>query len=363
MTTRPVPYRDDIEVRQPDEDEVIAEIIAAFGRINRTTADRYRHAVRPSHAKSHGLLKGEMRVYDDLPGDLRQGLFAAPGTYPAVLRFASVPGDILADSVTTQRGLAIKVIGIDGEMLPGHDGEATQDFLLDNDPRFPVADAAAFLKTIQGLEKTTEKAEPLKRLVSVTARGGNAVLKAFGMESANLDFFGHPPKHILADSYYSQAPMRYGDYVAKVRVAPASENLRVLAETKIDVGERHSALRDAIAEFFAGNGAEYELAVQLCTDLETMPVEDASAEWSEEVSPYWPVARIIVSSQAAYSPARRVYVDDVLSFSPAHGLAAHRPLGSIMRARLKGYQPSSRFRHEVNVQPRVEPRGIDEIPD
>ena len=76
-----------------------------------------------------------------------------------------------------------------------------------------------------------------------------------------------------------------------------------------------------------------------------------------------PVARITLPPQDAYSPARRVYVDDVLSFSPAHGLADHRPLGSIMRARLKGYEPASRFRHEMNVQPRVEPRSVDEIPD
>lgn len=48
MVTRYVPYRDDAETRRPDEDEVVAEILAAFGRINRASADRYRHAVRPS---------------------------------------------------------------------------------------------------------------------------------------------------------------------------------------------------------------------------------------------------------------------------------------------------------------------------
>jgi hypothetical protein len=320
--------------------------------------------VRPSHAKSHGLLKGEMRVLDGLPEPLAQGLFAAPRMFPLVVRLATVPGDILADSVTTQRGMSIKVIGVEGaQMLPGHEGEVTQDFLLDNGSSFPAPDAATFLKTIRGLEKTTDRVEPLKRAVSVASRGANAALKAVGLDSANLDFFGHPPIHPLADVYYSQAPLRYGDYMAKVSVAPFSENLKALADSKFDPSDEFSALRDAVVEFFKRSGAEYEFRVQLCTDLERMPIEDASAEWPEEESPYLLVARITLPPQDAYSPTRRVHFDDVLSFSPAHALAAHRPLGSIMRARLKAYDRLARFRHEMNVQRRVEPRGIDEIPD
>jgi hypothetical protein len=42
-------------------------------------------------------------------------------------------------------------------MLPGHEGEVTQDFLLDNGSRFPVADAAGFLATIKGLAATTDR--------------------------------------------------------------------------------------------------------------------------------------------------------------------------------------------------------------
>jgi hypothetical protein len=295
---------------------------------------------------------------------LAQGLFAAPRTFPVVIRLATVPGDILADSVTTQRGMSIKVIGVEGaEMLPSREGEATQDFLLDNGSRFPVPDAATFLKTIRGLEKTTDRVEPLKRAMSVASRGANAALMAVGLDSANLDFFGHPPVHPLADVYYSQAPVRYGAYMVKVSVASASENLLALRDARFDPSDEFSALRDAVVDFFKTEGAEYEFRVQLCTDLDKMPIEDASAEWPEEESPYRPVARITLPPQDAYSPARRVYFDDVLSFSPSHALAAHRPLGSIMRARLKAYDRLAQFRHEMNVQRRVEPRRIGEVPD
>lgn len=359
-----VRYHDEVERQRPDEDRIAGEIIDAMRRIAETTLDRYQHAVRPSHAKSIGLLKGEIEVLDGLPEPLRQGLFAQPRAYPIVVRLAPVPGDLLADSVTTQRGMAIKVIGVEGAaMLPGHEGEVTQDFLLDNFPSFPVPDAAAFLKTIQALEQTTDRLEPLKQAVSAASRGANAVLKSVGLESANLDFFGHPARHPLADSYYSQAPLRYGDYIAKLSAVPVGASLEALKDVTVEVHGRFSALREAVVEFMKENRAEYELRVQLCTDLATMPVEDASAEWSEEASPYRPVARIILPPQAAYSPARRVHIDEVLAFSPAHALAAHRPLGSLMRARLKAYEPSARFRHAMNLRERHEPRSLDEIPD
>jgi hypothetical protein len=117
--------------------------------------------------------------------------------------------------------------------------------------------------------------------------------------------------------YYSQAPVRYGAYMVKVSVASASENLLALRDARFDPSDEFSALRDAVMDFFKTEGAEYEFRVQLCTDLDKMPIEDASAEWPEEESPYRPVARITLPPQDAYSPARRVYFDDVLSFSPA----------------------------------------------
>lgn len=94
-----------------------------------------------------------------------------------------------------------------------------------------------------------------------------------------------------------------------------------------------------------------------------MPVEDASVRWSEDESPYHPIGKITIPPQDPYSPARRVYVDEVLSFSSWHCILEHQPLGSIQRVRIKAYETSSRFRHDMNQQPRVEPRSINEMPD
>lgn len=94
-----------------------------------------------------------------------------------------------------------------------------------------------------------------------------------------------------------------------------------------------------------------------------MPVENANKEWPEDESPYQPVARLIFPIQDAYSAARQSYVDDSLSFCPAHSLAAHRPLGSIMRARLQAYEVLGKARRQQNGDAIGEPRSMEGMPD
>lgn len=120
-------------------------------------------------------------------------------------------------------------------MLPGHEGERTQDFLLDDGDRFPNADAAQFLATIKGLEKATPAPEALKQAVSGVARAVNAALDAVGADSATLDFFGHPRRPPVADAYYSQAPIRYGDHIAKVGVFPVSPEQKALEDARVEM--------------------------------------------------------------------------------------------------------------------------------
>lgn len=79
-------------------------------------------------------------------------------------------------------------------------------------------------------------------------------------------------------------------------------------------------------------------------------------------SPYIPVARITAPAQEAWSEARSGAVDDGLAFSAWHGLTAHRPLGSIMRARKAAYAMGAQFRQEHNRQSVEEPRSELALP-
>jgi hypothetical protein len=93
-----------------------------------------------------------------------------------------------------------------------------------------------------------------------------------------------------------------------------------------------------------------------------MPIEDATVEWPETQSPYLTVARIVAPAQNAFSDARVAYFNEALAFRPAHSLAAHRPIGSIMRARLAVYGAISRLRHARSGTPELEPRSLSEVP-
>jgi hypothetical protein len=55
-------------------------------------------------------------------------------------------------------------------------------------------------------------------------------------------------------------------------------------------------------------------------------------------------------------------IDDGMAFSPWHGISAHQPLGSVMRARKAAYKMSADFRGQRNGCPMHEP-GVSEPPN
>ncbi len=352
----PLRFTPDMEKPAPDEAETNAALIETLGKISETTFAHSGHAIRSVHAKSHGVLRATLVVHPDLPPALAQGLFAKPGEYDAVLRFSTNPGDILDDSVSTPRGLAIKIIGVEGPRLPGSESDTTQDFVLVNAPAFGAPTPAKFLGNLKLLAATTDKAEGAKSALSAVARGAESAIEALGGKSPTVTSMGgQPATSILGETFYSQVPVLYGDHIAKVAVAPVFA-LSALTGTPVDLAAPN-ALRDSVAAHFATQGGEWDLRVQLCTDLDTMPIEDASVAWPEDASPYVTVARLKAAPQDSWSPEAVAAVDEGLAFSPWHGLAAHRPLGGVMRARNSTYTSSAGFRASHNGCPIHEPKA------
>ena len=191
--------------------------------------DKHRHAVRPAHAKSHGILTGTLTVYDNLAPHLSQGLFAQAGSYPVVIRLSSAPHDILSDRMPTPKGMAIKVIGVPGrKLLPGAEDELTQDFVLVNNPSLPSGDVAAFWKVQQVLEKHADDSEMAMRAAALLGRGTSRLLGMAGIGSAALATSTLDSRHILGETFHSMAPLRFGDYIAKLSVAPLSTPVKRL---------------------------------------------------------------------------------------------------------------------------------------
>lgn len=365
----PLPYEARYEYEEEGEQETRAQLLQTLHGISATTYADSGHATRSVHAKSHGLLRARLQVLDGLAPELAQGLFAVPAGYDAVMRISTIPGDMLDDKVSVPRGMAVKVIGVPGTQLSSldaDDGEppaATQDFVLVNGPAFLAPSAKKFLGSLKLLAGTTDKAPRLKQALSTVLQGAEKALEAVGGESGTLKSLGgHPETHVLGETYYSQAPILYGAYMAKVALVPVSPELAALRGAHVDLDGKPNGLRDAVVAFFSSHAATWEVRIQLCRDIATMPLEDASVAWPEEDSPYLPVARLTALPQAGWSEALSRAVDDGMAFSPWHGVLEHRPLGSIMRVRKAAYAMSARFRFERTGNIAREPRDLAAFP-
>src|SRR5258708_7329596 len=284
----PVRFGSSVERPDADEAKTTQALIATMRYINEKPFADGGNALRSVHAKTHGILQGYLEVDTDLAGDLAQGLFAKPGRYPVVMRFSTVPGDILDDSVSTPRGLAIKVIDVEGERLEGSEGDVTQDFVLVNGPAFGAPNPKKFLSVMRLLARTTDKAQRFKKILSAVMRQGQKAIVVV-TEHPNTTVAtlgGQPETHILGETFYSQAPLRFGDFSAKISVAPKSPELKALAQASLNVNGVPNGLREAVLDFFGKNGGVWEVRAQLCTDLEHMPIENAAVVGSEGASPF-----------------------------------------------------------------------------
>lgn len=355
MTAQPIRYSPKLETLQPDEAQTISGLNDTFDTILKTTSEDYGHAVRAVHAKSHGVLEAELEIKDGLPPELAQGLFAKPGRHACYMRLSTNPGDILKDSISVPRGLALKVLDVEGERLPGAEG-TSQDFIMVNGKVFQAKTAAQFLSNLKLLAQTTDRLEGAKVVASKILRGVSSALKAVGVESSAINSLGGAPNvDPLGQTYYSVTAFRYGDYVAKFSLAPITPDLVRLDGKEIDASERPDAIRETVQAEMRGIDAAWELRVQLCRDVERQPIEDATVEWDEEEAPFRGVAILRAKPQDSWDPARVRRVDEEMRFSVWTGLEAHRPLGNINRARQKTYEHSAQFRAKFNRCPMHEP--------
>lgn len=360
-----VRYSPDIEQFAPDEEALIDRIVHALHGNNERAYRAHGHGLRDAHAKGHGTLEGTMTVYPDLQPELAQGMFAQPGKYPVIARLSSTSGAIRHDRLRGVRGLGIKVLGVEGERAMPGDQATTQDFILVTHREFLFAGVQEY--ATRGMLVARLLARIPDRALGIGSEIAASVDRLLGRIGRplppTLQVFIRPNTHILGDTFFSSAPFRWGDYVAKFLITPLSREVVDLAGVPFGSSPTENANREMVAEFFTERGADYELQVQLCTNLDTMPIENATIPWPEDESPHIKVAKIHFPKQDPASPTRRAFGDDVLSFNSWRGLEAHRPLGSINRMKLRVYEASSDYRHRMNGIERLEPTNISQLPD
>src|SRR5207244_12395171 len=139
------------EYPPPDEQAHIDSLIRTLrAKMQRDYAKS--RTLRDAHPKMHGCVRGEFSIEPGLPGELGIGVFKQSRTFPVWVRFSNQNGTVSADSKPDIRGVAIKLMGVEGaRILPDGPVGTTHDFILISDSRFVTANVAEFDSLVRAL--------------------------------------------------------------------------------------------------------------------------------------------------------------------------------------------------------------------
>lgn len=339
-----LPYTDDIEIIPGDEAEAIQRVLQTLEVILARGHTKSGQFLADVHVKTHGYAQGEFNILPNLPDELSQGLFGLDGTYAAMIRFSNSAGQIQSDAIPDGRGMAVKVLGVTGEMVQLDEQHGpTQDFMMINHPAFFAGNVNDVLRLVQVLVNAGDSS--LAALQGVLTGGDWNPLHWHWREMLNVArVVGHVPTHPASITYFSMAPIRYGKYVAKYRMKPIGDHLDSYLSLITRFSTDADAMRLALEETLRAQEVLFEYQVQLRTSHCSMPIEDACIEWPESESPYRTVAHLLLPRQEIKF-LRQQDSFKQLSFNVWNSLAAHRPLGGINRVRRAVYALASTWHH------------------
>ena len=353
-------FDEDLEAVAAGVEQYVASSVAGEGT---------GRAVRFAHAKGYGLVQAEVDILDGLLPEYAQGIYAAPGHHDALIRFSNGVAHLGPDALLSNAfGLALKMFDVPGTTLLEDEPDAgTFDYNTINMPVFFCNTVSHYL-FIQQLFTDAPSyfargKAGIHQLLTEYLTGKGTLAEEDWAWDELLAFLGMarlPPLNVLLSTYWTMGAVRHGDHIAKVRFAPAPASADAVEQRVIDVAADPDAYRRALAMELKQRPFEFELQVQLCMNLDLMPVQDVTVEWMEAFSPFVTVAKVRIPAQDI-SGDDNLEKMDALSFSPWRVTAEHAPLGEIQRVRREVYRRSSITRHRLNSQERREPRTIDEV--
>lgn len=285
---------------------------------------------RFNQAKSLGCFKADFEVAADRPVNLQKGLFAKPGSYKAVVRFASASQ--ADDKEKDLRGMSIKVLDVKGETVWGEAG--SQDFLLNSYPALFVSTPEDFYTFI----KSVHEDKIWKFFVNPFDPHLKSLWTLFKARN------NHPSPFDIR--YWSTTPSLLGvdgKQIVKYSTTPCST-------TSSDLPEELSSnyLQDNMESHLKRASVCFDFQVQLQTNDDEMPIEDSSVIWDEAKSPFIKVARLTINDQP-FRDTDSLAACEKSNFNPWQSLAEHEPVGRMNQVRKDVYAAISEFRSESNT--------------
>ncbi len=370
------------EVVRPDEEAQFQSFMGRMNDIQRSIADLTGHPVtRGFHAKAHACVAGELRVLPDRDARARFGVFAKETSYPAWVRFSNGNGVIQADKKSDARGLAVKLVGVDGAKLlendpafPGERGAVTQDFLMTNKPRSTSRDSRGFMAFAKAglnlvlLREAVKEHSPGEALDAIPglASAFDDFLSSGTEDLSRFDLIGRARirlenakmlREILtqtkrrvdsmaSEQYWSGSAYKLGPKAVKYTFRPC-EDLHKPARPD-DAPDDYLATE--LAEHLKQNTTCFDLYAQFQLDSDKQPIEDAFKLWDERDTPPLRIAQLLIPPTDLGDPGVQAETDycETLAFTPWHGLTEHRPLGNINRARKLVLKASQTLRKDTD---------------
>ncbi|MDO6686077.1 MULTISPECIES: catalase [unclassified Agarivorans] len=330
-------------ITKPEQEAIMSAINSAREISKR--AEQYNGLPyrRDAHAKATGCARATFSINPDIPERFKAGMFAdADKQYQAWIRFSN--GDMLvqADSKGDARGMAVKVMGVPGKAIAPELGEShNQDFIMTNTPAFfnrNIFDYADDMLYLAKFERT-------KWFISFfpPRLHPKQFYRAIQTVSSVID----TP---LNAQYFSMLPYQLGKSTIKFSTKPCSG---MSFPNKVDKSNP-DYLSKQLETQLANGGACFEFMLQEKVPGHYMPVDDATAIWSEKASPFITVATINIPPQYLYSDQQQQFCENI-SMNPWRAVEGWEPLSSLNKARRVVYQAVSKYRHSQNKVPTPEP--------
>lgn len=294
-----------------------------------TAVSRTEGKGRALHRKQLHGLRATLEVPGDLPACARHGIFEHPRVFEALVRLSNGALKRQGDGIPDVRGVALKVLGVDGPSALGEGTTDCQDLLFINASRFSFPTGIDFLEFVVAMGRS-----PGAALWYMLRRYG---FSAFGRLSALKKGLAKPFSGFATETFHSTNPLACGLYAMKLRLSPRAAPRP--AVQPVDLAEDVAArLREGPLTF--------DLEAQFFVSETATPIENAEQDWAEADAPFVTLARLVVPPQdpgstEGVTTARRCEDE---RFDPWRALQAHRPLGSVMRARKQAYFASAKGR-------------------
>jgi hypothetical protein len=332
------PAREQANIKTIAEKSVLMQANAAAGQ--------HRSLCRGTHA-SGVCVRAQFEIFDvalehapELAARLAKGVFAKPGTYPAVVRFANADSNINSDFKPDVRSLSFSVDRAQGGMAGK--GSSRQDFSMQNARTLPINDSPAFVATITVLTASN----PLAGLWSLPFKDKLRVVRTLVLAEMQSRQKIRPYQQLR---FWSTVPFRHGpNDVVKFSAIPSPDNpARPLQKSN------PKGLQDELTRHINEDGkmSSFDLAVQFLdpgkmkyrgeTRDADFWIENASVEWNETEAPFHTVARLTLLPNSRLSPAEsdEIYFDVTGNSDPDS-----TPVGSINRARCPAETASRKAR-------------------